>query len=99
MFRLTIRAHEKADVEAAISRLRAKSKAAGLGDSAVDVIARQMLATLNLLVERGQERSRTGSHMNVTRELSGDGYSVRLVFGAGGKESLLRKLLRFLKRY
>ena len=98
MFRLKIQADENTDIEATVSSLRAKCKAAGLGEPSIDLIATQIRATLTQLVERGQELSRIGSQINVTREVSGDGYSVRLIFGAGGRRTFIEKLLALFKR-
>jgi hypothetical protein len=51
-------------------------------------------ATLTELVQRGREIATVGSQMTVERQIVGEGYNVRIAFGAGkSKSNFLRRLL------
>lgn len=97
MFRTTIRVDERADVSAVAQDLRARCERAGIQPPIVDDIERQMRDILSLLVQRGRELATSGSKMSVTRDVAGEGYAIRLEFGAGKPPSLLSKLIALLR--
>jgi hypothetical protein len=87
MFSTTVHASERTDVEAAVGDLRANCQRAGLSPALVDSLTNQFREVLAQVVESGQQLASIGSKMNVSRDVSGDGYSVKLVFGTGGQRS------------
>jgi len=87
MFSTTLHASERTDVEAMVADLRANCERAGLAPAPIDLITTQFREVLAQLVQSGKQLASIGSKMNVSREVSGDGYSVKLVFGVGSKRS------------
>lgn len=97
MLRETIHANLGTDVQLEASKLREKSIAAGLDDPVTDLLVRQAEEILASILEQGKRIASVGSQMEVTRELSGDGYLVRLIFSEGVKRGFLQKLLGKLR--
>jgi hypothetical protein len=97
VLRETVHVDTGTDVEAVVSRLRAKCVDAGLAPLLSDVLLNQTREVLSALVEQGRRISAVGSKMEVTRDLAGDGYSIRLIFREGVRLSFLQKLFDRLK--
>jgi hypothetical protein len=97
MLRETIRANLRTDVELEASKLRDKCVAAGLETPLTDLLVRQTREILASLVEQGERIASVGSQMEATRELSGDGYLIRLIFREGGKRGLFEQWLDKLR--
>jgi hypothetical protein len=93
MFSTIVHATERTDVEAEVTALRANCERAGLAPTLIDLLTTQFREVLALLVESGKELASTGSNMNASREVSGDGYSIKLVFGAGSRRSFLLRMI------
>ena len=87
MFSTTVRATERTDVEEVVAELRANCKRAGLTPPLIDLITTQFQEVLAQLVQSGKQLASIGSKMNVSREVSGDGYSIKLEFGTGSRQS------------
>jgi hypothetical protein len=92
VLRATIHASESSDVEGALAPLRAQCARAELSPMLADAIYRQTSDVLSNLMERGKQLASMGSQMHVTREIAGEGYSIKLVFGAGAPRSVLSRL-------
>jgi len=97
MLRETIHADIGTDVELEIAKLRERCLASGLDTALSDLLIQQANETLTQLVEQGQRIASVGSQMEATRELSGEGYRIRLLFSQGVKKGLLQRLLDKLK--
>jgi len=97
MLRETIHANLGTDPELEVSKLRDKCLAAGLDASLTDLLVRQTDEILAGLVEQGKRIASVGSQMEVTRELAGDGYRIRLIFREGGKQGFFKKWLERLR--
>jgi hypothetical protein len=93
VFRTTVRADETTDIEAVVGDLRAECQRAGMIAPLVSLIEAQTREILAPLIERGRQLAGQGSQINVTRDLTGDGYAVRVVFGAGLRRSFWDKLI------
>ena len=87
MFSTIVHATERTDVEAEVTALRANCERAGLAPTLVDLLTTQFREVLEQLVESGKQLASTGSKMNAGREVSGDGYSIKLVFGTARQRS------------
>jgi hypothetical protein len=97
MFRETIRANESTDVDAAAHGLRDRCVAAGIATPIADLVAAQTREVLMPLVSRGKQLAAQGSQLRVMRELTGDQYLVRIVFGAGESRTLWEKIVDRLR--
>lgn len=85
------------DVEHEAAKLRERCLTAGLDQLSADLLAHQAKEILTALVEQGRRIASVGSQMEATRELSGEGYIVRLVFSQGPRKGFLQQLLEKLK--
>jgi hypothetical protein len=97
MLRETIHASIDTSVERETTRLRERCEVAGLDQTSAELLVRQTAEVLSALVEQGQRIASVGSQMEATRELSGDGYLVRLIFNQGVQKGFLQRLLEKLK--
>lgn len=97
MFRDTLHVTTSTDVEATVSHLRAKSADAGIDPTIVDLISNQTRDLLSTLVEQGRRIAAVGSQMEATRELRGDGYSIRLVFREGVRRTFVQRLIDMVR--
>ncbi len=93
MFRTTIRADENSDADALVASLRGQCERAGMLAPIPELVATQAREVLVPLVERGREVAGLGSQMHVTREISGEGFSIKLVFRANDRRSLWVRLI------
>jgi hypothetical protein len=94
LFRSTIRANERTDVDAAIQRFQSEMRRSKppLPDAVSALIVAEARGTLDEIVARGREVAALGSQMVVSRDISGEGYHVAIMFNAG-KRSLLSRLV------
>jgi hypothetical protein len=93
VFRTTVRADETTNIEAVVGDLRAECERAGMIAPLVSLIEAQTREILTPLIERGRQFAGQGSQIQVTRDLTGDGYAVHVVFGAGLRRSFWDKLV------
>ena len=93
MFRTTIRADESTDVEAVISDLRNQCERAKVAPVVSEMIIPQVYDVLAPLVERGRQLAEMGSQLSVTRDLTGDGVSVKLIFRVNVRRSFFERLI------
>lgn len=100
MFRATVRATEETNVEIAVADLRADCEHEGLTPVLTDLVTAQTRDLLEQLIQRGKQLASSGSQMQVTRGLSGEGYSVKLMFQTGvqHRRSFLARMLDSLLR-
>jgi hypothetical protein len=97
MLRETIHADLTTDAEIEASQLRDRCVAAGLDPPVTDLLVGQTKEILSSLVEQGKRIASVGSQMEVTRELAGDGYLIRLIFREGNTRSIFQKWLEKLR--
>jgi hypothetical protein len=97
VLRETVYANTGTDVEAVVSKLRAKWANTGLDPSLTDLLLTQTREVLSSLVEQGKRIAAVGSQMEATRDLTGDGYSIRLVFREGVRRSFFRRLVDMVR--
>ena len=97
MLRETIHANLNTDAELEASQLRGKCVAAGMEATETDLLVGQTKEILASLVEQGKRIASVGSQMEVTRELAGDGYLVRLIFREGVKRGFFQRLFEKLR--
>ena len=93
MFRTTIRADESTDVESAISDLRNQCERANVAPVVSEMIITQVHDVLAPLVERGRQFAEMGSQISVTRDVTGDGVSVKLIFRVNVRRSFFERLI------
>ena len=93
MFRHTIRATPSSDVAAVIGELERKASGAGLDTATLAAVVESTRTVLTALVEQGRALAANGSAMNVTRDLNGPGFNVKVQFGNRSKRSFLDMLL------
>jgi hypothetical protein len=80
-----------------VSRLRTKSADAGLAPALADILLNQTREILSAFVEQGRRIAAVGSQMEVTRDLVGDGYAIKLIFREGVRRSLFERLIERLR--
>ena len=97
MLRTTIHASEHTDVAAEVSAFGVSCRNSGLPATTCDLIANQLRDTLPELVKHGRDVAALGSHMTVTRTISGKDYEVTISFGAGRKFTLLRRIVSAIR--
>lgn len=97
MLRETIHATIDTNVEREVAKLRERCEAAGLDQLSAELLARQTAEILSRLVDQGRRIAAVGSQMEVTRELSGEGYLIRLVFNQGVQKGFLQRFVDKLK--
>lgn len=96
MLRTTLEANETTDVGNAIADLRSQCESASLSPELTDTLILEASGVLIQLVERGKQLVSRGRQMAVTRELSGDGYALKISFsttGAQKRKSFLSRVL------
>ncbi|WP_316232850.1 hypothetical protein [Bradyrhizobium sp. SZCCHNPS2010] len=97
MLRETIHAGIDTDVEHTVAKLRERCVVAGLDPATAELLVRQTAEILSGLVEQGRRIASVGSQIEATRELSGEGYHVRLMFSQGARKGLVGRLLEKLR--
>lgn len=97
MLRETLHVTTATDVDAVVSRLRAKCADAGLAPVLAEPVLIQTRELLSALIEQGRRIAAVGSQMRVTRELAGDGYSIKVIFSEGDRRSFLEKFFDRLR--
>ncbi len=80
-----------------VSRLRAKFADAGLAPVLAELVLSQTRELLSALVEQGRRIAAVGSQMEVTRDLVGDGYSIKIIFREGVRRRFFEKLIDRLR--
>jgi len=93
----TVNANIGTDVEAVVSQLHRKCADAGLAPAVTDLVLAQARQVLASLVEQGKRIAAVGSQMEVTRELTGDGYFIRFIFREGVRRSLIQRLIDMVR--
>jgi hypothetical protein len=97
MFRRTISANDHTDVDAEIAALRAACSNARIDSPLLDMMIAQVGDVLNQLVARGNQLAEIGSQMQVTREIAGSGYSIKVIFSTNAKRTLIQRLWSALR--
>jgi hypothetical protein len=97
VLRETLHVTTATDVETVVSHLRTKCADAGLAPALADVLLNQTREILSALVEQGRRIAAVGSQMEVTRDLTGDGYSIKVIFREGVRRSFFEKLVDRLR--
>ena len=93
MFRTTVTADEKTDVDIAMSDLRARCEGSGVDPQAVEMMTAQLREILKPLIANGKMLAAQGSQLKVTRDIGADGCDVKLVFSSGIQRAGWRKVL------
>jgi hypothetical protein len=96
VLRTTVTADENSSVDAVVGDLRTRCESNGLSLPSIELLTGQVREILTPLVANGRKLAAQGSQLNVTRDINVDGYSVRLIFGAGLPQTTWRK---FVKRF
>jgi hypothetical protein len=97
VLRETLNVTTTTDVEAVVSRLRAKCADAGLAPAFAELVLSQTREVVSALVEQGRRIAAVGSQMKVTRDLVGEGYTVMVIFREGDRRGFLEKLFDRLR--
>ena len=97
MLRETLHVNTATDVDAVVSRLRTKSADAGLSPALAELVMKQTHEVLSALVEQGRRIAAVGSQMEVTRDIVGEGYSIKVIFREGVQRGFFEKLLDRLR--
>jgi hypothetical protein len=93
VFRATVTADEKTNVDLAVSDLRARCESGGVAPPAVEVVTAQLREILKPLVANGKTLAAQGSQLKVRRDIGADGCDVKLVFSSGIQRAGWRKVL------
>lgn len=97
MLREQVHANIGTDVEAVVSQLRVKCAAAGLTPAVIELLATQTREVLSSLIEQGKRIAAVGSQMEAIRELTGEDYSIRLIFREGVRRSFFQRLVDVMR--
>jgi hypothetical protein len=97
VLRETLNVTTTTDVDAVVSRLRTKCADAGLTPALAELVLNQTREVLSALVEQGRRIAAVGSQMEVTRDLVGEGYSIKVIFQEGVRHGFFEKLLGRLR--
>jgi hypothetical protein len=97
VLRETLNVTTTTDVDAVVTRLRTKCADAGLTPALAELVLNQTREVLSALVEQGRRIAAVGSQMEVTRDLVGGGYSIKVIFHEGVGRGFFEKLLDRLR--
>ena len=97
VLRETIYDNVGTDVDAVVADLRAKCAGAGLSPAVTALLSTQADQVLSTLVEQGKRIEAVGSQMEATRDITGEGYSIRLIFSEGVRRIFVQRLLDKLR--
>jgi hypothetical protein len=97
VFRTVIRADERTDIAKAVTGLRRSAERRGVSGADAAQIAAILESTLNDLVARGRSMAASGSTVAAEKTLKSANCEVRLVFGAGERRSILRRIPKIAK--
>ena len=97
VLRETLYVNTATDVEDVVSGLRTKCADAGLTPALADILLNQTREILSALAVQGRRIAAVGSKMEVTRDLVGDGYAIKLIFREGIRHSLFERLMDRLR--
>lgn len=92
MLRQTIRASERTDVDSEIAKLRARCTAANVPSSQTAILIAEVEAGLRQLVTKARELAALGSQIEAAREITGKGYSVKLIVSGNKRRTFLQRL-------
>ena len=95
--RTTIRATEKIDVDATIADLRLRCERANISLRDTVTIVEQTAETLRSFMRRVEELGSTESQMHVVREITGEGYLIKIILSTSNRRTGLQKLLDALR--
>jgi hypothetical protein len=97
VLRETLNVTTATDVNAVVSSLRTKCAGAGLSPPLAELVLKQTHEVLSALIEQGRRIAAVGSQMEVTRDLVGEGYSIKVIFREGVQRSFFERLLDRLR--
>jgi hypothetical protein len=97
VLRETLNVTTATDVDAVVSRLRAKCADAAVTPALAELVLNQTREVVSALVEQGRRIAAVGSQMEVTRDLVGEGYSIKIIFREGIRRGLFEKLFDRLR--
>jgi hypothetical protein len=97
VLRETLHVTTATDVDSVVSSLRTKCADAGLAPALAEPVLIQTREALSALIEHGRRIAAVGSQMSATRELTGDGYSIKVIFREGDRRGLLEKFFDRLR--
>jgi hypothetical protein len=97
LLRETLHVTTATDVDAVVSRLRTKCADAGLAPALAEFVLNQTREVLSALVEQGRRIAAVGSQMEVTRDLVGEGYSIKVIFREGVRRGFLERFIDRLR--
>jgi hypothetical protein len=97
VLREIINANTQTDIDAVVSHLRGRCADTGMPLALTELLLTQTQQVLSSLIVQGRRIAAVGSQMEATRELTGEGYSIRLVFREGVHRSFFQRLLDRLR--
>jgi hypothetical protein len=97
MLRATLNVTTTTDIDAVVSRLRTKCADAGLTPALAELVLDQTREVVSALIEQGRRIAAVGSQMEVTRDLVGEGYSIKVIFQEGVRQGFFEKLFDRLR--
>lgn len=97
MLRETLHVTTATDVEAMVSGLRSKCADAGLAPALAETVLNQTRELLSTLVKQGGRIAAVGGQMEVTRDLAGEGYSIKVIFREGVRRGFFDRLVDRLR--
>jgi hypothetical protein len=97
VLRETLHVNTATDVDAVVSRLRTKCADVGIAPALAEPVLIQTRELLSALIEQGRRIAVVGSQMAVARELTGDGYSIKVIFREGDRRGFLEKFFDRLR--
>jgi hypothetical protein len=97
MLRETLYVTAATDVEAVVSRLRSKCAEVGLTPATTDLVLSQTREIISALVEQGRRIAAVGSQMEVARDIAGDGFSIKVIFREGIRQSFFERIIDRLR--
>jgi hypothetical protein len=80
-----------------LSELRTNCARASLEQAKTDLLVAQTRQILVPLIERGRQLAAIGSQMRVVRDVAGEGYSLKIIFGTGHRRGFLQRLLNAIR--
>lgn len=99
MFRHTIYLDVESNADDLMAGLSTKALKANLAEVLVAEMKTRAQALVEELIRRGIDMAATGSTITAEQTLEGDRYSVRIVFGAGAKPTLIERAKSLFKRH
>jgi hypothetical protein len=97
VLRETLHVTTATNVEAVVTHLRTKCADAGLVPALAGPLLGQTREILSALVEDGRRIAAVGGQMEATRDLVGNGYSIKLIFREGFRRGFLQRIVDRLR--